>query len=206
MADLPGNVTYCTINGRLIYADADTSGDVNDLPDMTPATGRMYLTPNTLYVRDPAADVVIVPRTHVVTLLDGYIVNPGNPAQSYIKVVASDNPNMFPRDWTYTVVLELDGVSPLKIPPFAFQALGGVTMSLAQIVPTEVSPGYGLAQAEASAIAAEYWASQGIYPIYHGSNASFARPSNPAAAFWFGTVTPLNLAEGDVYWFAEVGP
>lgn len=36
--------------------------------------------------------------------------------------------------------------------------------------------------------------------IRHGSDAAFARPSAPNPAFWFGSVEPNNIANGDVYW------
>ena len=36
--------------------------------------------------------------------------------------------------------------------------------------------------------------------VRHGADAGFARPSAPNPAFWFGSVTPNNLADGDVYW------
>ncbi len=36
--------------------------------------------------------------------------------------------------------------------------------------------------------------------VRHGSDAQYPRPSAVNPAFWFGSVTPQNLVDGDVYW------
>lgn len=201
MADLPGVVTYGTVSGRLVYADLD-SADAGVLPDMVPAAGKVFITPD---LKSPAmiasASLVVMPRKVELNLVDGYLENPAVSGQRIISLVASDNPAMLPMGWTYTISFDLTGVLAGTVPAFSFQVLGGSNLDLSTLIPAPSNTGFGLSQAEAAiaALTATFGSTTSAATSAAAAAASAAGAASAVSAvIRTGTGSPLGVVSAPV--------
>jgi lysophospholipase L1-like esterase len=165
-SSLPANTTYGTVTGRIVTAVGDTPGDAALLPDQVPAVGTVTFTPKVDVVRNTSAKTVMVPR-QVVCFLDseGYLTSPADGVASAtraVTLVASDNEDISPRNWAYTVsfqVVSSTGAA-LTLPAFDIVVLAGGTFDLADLVPSEYAPVVADAVMTALVAQSASWAEQ----------------------------------------------
>lgn len=141
MADL-APLTYGTVTGRFLAIIGDTADGLED-PDAVPLVGTVTITPDLPYglvINALPVPATILPRPVQITLdANGYIEWGGN---DYIKLLATDDGNVNPTNFTYTASFELtlDGVS-IPYGPFSFQLPGGTTVDLTTVAPLASTPG-----------------------------------------------------------------
>lgn len=139
MADIPSNLSYGTVTGRFLLAYADTS-DVGPNPDAVPAQGTVYFTPSPNFIKDVGATpapVTILPASIECALdSEGYII--GYTGDRGVRLLATDDPDGNPVDWTWSVNFRLTDAtgSPVRtIPDFSFELPGGTTVDLTAASP-----------------------------------------------------------------------
>lgn len=150
---------FGTVVGRLITFVVD-SADPGAEPDPIPLEGEVTFTMNVIKVIEPnAAPVpVIIASTPIKAVLDseGYICTPlanGNASSNRsITLVATDDPDMNPTGFTYTVsyALSLNGKT-INLLPHSLALPAGATIDIATSIPPDNAPAVGTAQAEALA-------------------------------------------------------
>lgn len=113
--DLPNNVTYGKVVGQFIASVADTA-DANDLPDSVPMGGAITFTPSASIIRSTVLNPnpVTIIKTPIVAVLDadGYLCTPTTVdgvtrLVRGVVLVATDNPNLNPVGWTWSVSYRL---------------------------------------------------------------------------------------------------
>ena len=139
MADIPTNLSYGTVVGRFLLAYADTN-DVGLVPDAVPAQGTVYFTPSPNYIKDvnaSPAPVTILPSSIECSLdSEGYII--GYTGDRGVRILATDDPDGNPVDWTWSVNFRLTdatGTPVRTIPDFSFELPGGTTVDLTSAAP-----------------------------------------------------------------------
>jgi hypothetical protein len=139
MADIPSNLSYGTVTGRFLLAYAD-SNDIGSNPDAVPAKGTVYFTPSPNYIKDVTATpapVTILPASVECELdSEGYIVGYGT--DRGVRLLATDDPQGNPVDWTWRVEFRLTDAtgSPVRtVPEFSFELPGGTTVDLTDVTP-----------------------------------------------------------------------
>ena len=135
---LPSNVNYGTVVGQFIlaYADSDDSGLE---PDGIPAKGSIYFRPSPIKLLDGLSTpnpVTILPAV-VECQLDsqGYLL--GYPGERGVRLVATDDADLNPTNWTWTVEFRLtdqDDV-PVAIPSFSIALPSDTTVDLTTVSP-----------------------------------------------------------------------
>lgn len=118
---LPVNVGTGTITGGFTRSDGSA------------ASGKVQFIPSVGYLLDPSADEIIVLDMHTV-FLD---VN-GEFSQV---LVATNDADLSPINWTWLVRVDLSHKPPYK---FAIDVPSGTTRNLADISPTPTSEGYAV--------------------------------------------------------------
>ena len=161
MAALPAEVTTGTITATMLKAVVD-GVDADLFPDGVPLTGQVTFSPEigrrgysgellgggrlTVATSTPPQTIVVQP---IPVALD-----PGGALS--VVLIATDNPDIAPTGWTWTVSFDLPGV---KVPPFSFEVHAGTTADLSTLAPIEISTGSALFINEAAASAASAAAS-----------------------------------------------
>jgi len=145
MSDIPSNLSYGTVTGRFLLAYADSS-DSGLNPDAVPAQGTLYFTPSPNYIKDASASpapVTILPASIECALdADGYLVGYGT--DQGVRLLATDDPQGNPVDWTWKVNFRLTDASgtPVRtIPDFSFALPGGTTVDLTSAMPVTDADG-----------------------------------------------------------------
>lgn len=132
MTALPAQVTYVTVIGKLLKADgAPLQGQLMFSPEIgkrgysgaLAGGGRLVVTSATPPI------VVVVDPVPVTLAVDGSFS---------VSLVATDNPNIAPTGWTWTVSFALGSAT---IPPFSFAGPAGTTVDLAVVAPIAVNTG-----------------------------------------------------------------
>jgi hypothetical protein len=144
MANIPSNLSYGTVTGRFILAYGD-SNDSGAEPDAIPAAGAVYFTASPIFIKDvtasPAA-VTILPAVVEATLdSEGYICGYGTTRG--VNLIATDDPQGNPVDWTWSVEFRLtdqDG-TPVALPGFSFELPSGETVDLTVLSPVPNADG-----------------------------------------------------------------
>lgn len=127
----PSQVTYGTVVGTLVTAQAATSESAPD-PASVPCVGTVTFTPAALalYSVSSTPELIIVPQPITVTL-DGT-------GSFTVDLIATDDPDLNPVNWAYTVSFALTGVSLAKQP---INVPGGITTNLAAALPVTTVSG-----------------------------------------------------------------
>ena len=141
---LPTNVSYGTVTGRFLLAYAD-SNDVDPQPDGEPAKGFVVFTPSPIKLLDvnaSPAPVTILPAPVIANLnADGYIE--GYAGNAGIRLVATDDPDLNPNNWTWRADFRLtdeDG-GAITLPSFSFELPTGQTVDLTTLSPVPSADG-----------------------------------------------------------------
>jgi hypothetical protein len=135
---LPSNVGYGTVVGRFLLGYADGS-DTDPYPDGIPAQGSIFFTPSPANLKDitaTPAPVTILPAKVEATLdSDGYLCGFGTTRG--IRLVATDDPDLNPVDWTWGVEFRLTDELGTSVPisSFSFSLDAGTTIDLAAVAP-----------------------------------------------------------------------
>lgn len=139
MTTLPSNVSYGTVTGRFMLAYAD-GVDSDVYPDGVPAKGTVLFTPSPNYVKNAGASpdpVTILPATISCDLdSEGYVL--GSDGTRGVRLVATDDADNNPVDWTWKVTFRLTDQTdtPTRgIPDFSFELPGGSTIDLTTVMP-----------------------------------------------------------------------
>lgn len=141
---LPTNVNYGTVVGQFLLAYADGI-DVDVYPDGVPAKGSIYFRPSPIKLQDASASpnpVTILPAV-VECVLDseGYLL--GSDATRGVRLVATDDADMNPVNWTWTVEFRLtdqDDV-PVSLPSFSISLPSSTEVDLTVVAPVADSNG-----------------------------------------------------------------
>src|SRR5690606_21388486 len=133
---LPGEVSYGRVTGRFLMAVAD-GVDPDTYPDSLPAQGSVTFRPSVSLVRFPGSPAIVLPQEIVCTVdEEGYLLDEQGERGVYL--VATDDIDGNPTDWTYTVELDFGGA---LIPPFSIQVPTDSDQDLSALVPVDESPG-----------------------------------------------------------------
>ena len=158
MTDLPGNVQTCGVKGHFAYARLQ-AGDADGVLDLVPVVGLVVtLTPSPTYLLDATASppTVIVPDPLVLTTdSNGDLRDVDGNSTAY--VIASDDPDLNPHDWTYTVSFAGTAADRFRAYSAAFPA--GSTIDLSNITPVPSALGVSVSVAQAAEAAAAAYAS-----------------------------------------------
>jgi hypothetical protein len=142
---LPTNVGYGTVTGRFMLAYAD-GADPDVFPDGIAAKGTVYFTPSPVYLKNstaaPAAVTILPSTVECVLDADGYIL--GTDATPGVRLVATDDADLNPVDWTWSVEFRLTDQSdvPIRtIPAFSFSLPQGTDVDLTDVTPVTSANG-----------------------------------------------------------------
>lgn len=141
---LPTNVNYGTVVGQFLLAYADGI-DVDVYPDGVPAKGFIYFRPSPIKLQDASASpnpVTILPAVVECALdSEGYLL--GSDATRGVRLVATDDADMNPVNWTWTVEFRLtdqDDV-PVSLPSFSISLPSDTEVDLTVVAPVADSNG-----------------------------------------------------------------
>lgn len=147
--DLPSNVSYGTVKGRFLLAYAD-GADSDVFPDGAPAKGTILFTPSPANIKDVTAlvgsvvtPVTILPGTVSCDLdADGYLL--GSDGTRGVRLVATDDPDTNPTNWTWQVDYRLtdqEGAAVRGIPTHDITLPSGTTVDLTEVAPVASADG-----------------------------------------------------------------
>jgi hypothetical protein len=143
---LPSNVSYGTVHGRFILAYGDTD-DAGLFPDAVPASGSVFFTPSPVFLKNAGASpdpVTILPAPVEVSLdADGYIRAHSGADGLGVRLVATDDPDNNPVNWTWSVQFRLtdeDG-TPVPMPGFSFSLPSNSEVDLTVLSPVPSADG-----------------------------------------------------------------
>jgi hypothetical protein len=140
MPNIPSNVSYGTVKGRFILAYGDTV-DSGPEPDAIPAAGSVFFTASPVLLKNATASpdpVTILPATVEVPLdVDGYLRAFAGTDGLGVRLVATDDPENNPVNWTWRVDFRLTDPAgtPLTLPSFSFSLASGATVDLTSVSP-----------------------------------------------------------------------
>ena len=163
MADLPIGLGTGLVEGQFIIATIDKE-DPDQEPDVIAASGRINFTMGVDYATaELDSGPVTVMSSPISAVLDeeGYICTPdpvtGLPMYRGIRLIGNNDDRLSVKDWTWLVEYKFNkvGVVTPKIPTHSMSLGVGEVKDLARVVKIPSTPGYGLPQAEASALRAE---------------------------------------------------
>jgi hypothetical protein len=146
MANIPSNVSYGTVHGRFILAYGDTI-DSGGEPDATPAAGSVFFTASPILLKNASASpdpVTILPATVEVALdEDGYLRAFAGTEGLGIRLVATDDPQNNPVNWTWRVDFRLtdQAGTPVTLPSFSFSLASNAEVDLTELSPVPSADG-----------------------------------------------------------------
>lgn len=136
MPDVPAQVLYGQVVGHFVKFIADT-GDVGNVPDEVPLTGKVTLAPLTTVMRwaTTTPPRLAVPDTIVCDVLGGDLAAPGGGS---VYVIASQQPDAEPTLCQWKATFAFDGVKTQPVPvTFEVPSNGVVDLSQAIGLPPE---------------------------------------------------------------------
>lgn len=153
---LPSNVSFGTVRFRLVSVTL-TSGDADGYANSVPLSGiTVRFTPSVKVLLNstasPAPVTMVMTPITCTTDSSGYLRNPGDDTLG-VKLVATDDPDNEPAQWTYSVTFA--GAGTENLDPFSIDVPTGSDRYLTLITPISSSTGVSLSKAAAdTAIAA----------------------------------------------------
>jgi hypothetical protein len=140
--NLPTNVNHGTVTGRFLLAYAD-GNDAGSEVDWAAAKGTVLFTPSPAFLKDLTENLTFLPATIECQLdTDGYIVGPDN--QRGVKMLATDDPDVEPQNWTWRVDFRLTDQSDIatrSISSFSFSLPSDETVDISAVSPVPDSGG-----------------------------------------------------------------
>ena len=116
MATPPNNLKYGKVVGRLVRAIGDTNVDADILPDIVPiVNARVIFTASITHAKNRSSTppvTIFFDPIEVSTDNEGYLVNTDGTRE--VMLIASDDPNLDPTNFTYHVKVLGDGIAPLS--------------------------------------------------------------------------------------------
>jgi hypothetical protein len=146
----PANLTYGTITGKFFLTQLD-SADTGREPDYIPASGNVTFTPAVSSYKNLSLPAFFA-TIPVVATIDASGDLRDSQGGLGVYLVATNNPEMVPRDWTYTVTITLTGQSPISFP---ILVTGGSTTDLTIAAPVATSAGTAIVVSSSDRIAAQ---------------------------------------------------
>jgi hypothetical protein len=146
MPNIPSNVSYGTVTGRFIVAYGDTA-DSGLEPDAVPAQGSVFFTPSPILLKNQTASpspVTILPATVGVSLdEDGYLRSFAGEAGLGVRLVATDDEDNNPVNWTWSVEFRLtdEAGTPVALPSFSFSLPSNSSVDLTDLSPVPSANG-----------------------------------------------------------------
>jgi hypothetical protein len=143
---LPSNVSYGTVNGRFILAYGDTI-DSGPEPDAVPAQGSVFFTASPILLKNASASpdpVTILPAAVEVALdSDGYLRSFAGAEGLGVRLVATDDPDNNPVNWTWRVDFRLtdETGTPVSLPSFSFSLPSNTEVDLTELSPVPSADG-----------------------------------------------------------------
>lgn len=141
---LPTNVDYGTVVGQFLLAYGD-GVDADVYPDGVPAKGSIYFRPSPTKLLDAGASpnpVTILPAVVECTLdNDGYLLGPDGTRG--VNLVATDDTDLNPQDWTWLVEYRLtdqDDV-PVSVASYSIELPASTTVDLTTASPVPSADG-----------------------------------------------------------------
>jgi hypothetical protein len=146
----PVNLTYGVVNGKF-YSTLIDSNDAGREPDFTASSGTVTFTPAVPNYKNLAIPALIMttPVTGTIDAL-GDLRDSQNSLGVYL--VASNNVDLVPKDWTYTVTISVTGAAPITFP---LLVQGGGTYDLTVVSPAATSAGTAIVVSSADRILAQ---------------------------------------------------
>lgn len=162
MANIPSNIGFGTVVGQFIATAADSS-DPDREPDVVPVQGTIIFTPQIPYVRNIGAtpNPVTMLKVPIVGILDseGYLCNPViDPETGFyqrgVPLIATDDPDINPVEWTYQVsyTLSLNGRQIVTPPNHPIVVPTGETVDLTLVGPVASSTGNAIVRGPANVL------------------------------------------------------
>lgn len=116
MATPPNNLKYGKVVGRLVRAIGDTNVDADILPDIVPiVNARVIFTASITHAKNRSSTppvTIFFDPIEVSTDNEGYLVNTDGTRE--VMLIASDDPNLDPTNFTYHVKVLGDSIAPLS--------------------------------------------------------------------------------------------
>jgi hypothetical protein len=209
MANIPSNLSYGTVTGRFIvaYQDSDDSGSE---PDAIPAAGSIFFTASPTLIKNALAEpapVSILPAVVEATLdSEGYLCGYGTTRG--IILVATDDPQGNPVDWTWRVDFRLTDQTgtPLSVAPFSFELPSDTTVDLTVAAPVQsvngeyyivgpTGPANELTVGTVTTLAPEEDATVEITGASPDQTINFGIPQGLAATIEVGTVDTVESSD-----------
>lgn len=141
---LPTNVDYGTVVGQFLLAYGD-GVDADVFPDGVPAKGSIYFRPSPVKLLDAGASpnpVTILPAVVECTLdTNGYLLGPDG--TQGVNLVATDDADLNPTDWTWLVEFRLtdqDDV-PVSVASYSIELPASTTVDLTTVSPVPSANG-----------------------------------------------------------------
>ena len=125
---LPSDVSTGTVTISIRTIGLVSQEDLS--PESTPVVGRVTFTPSPEYFMHPGEGMVFSTSAQTVFL--------GSDGDATVVLMATDDPDVQPTNWTYLVTFLLEG---LKIPSFHMSVPSGSTQDLASVIPVPQSDG-----------------------------------------------------------------
>lgn len=154
---LPTNISYGTVVGQFLAALQD-GPDPDKLPEGVPMSGTVTFIASPVYVLDynSAPNPVTIVKTPIVCSLDseGYVcspyVSPTSPLSRGVSLIATDDPDLLPVDWTWTVMYNLTDPngSRVSLPNQDILVPGGTTVDLTTVMNVAASNGTVITKGE----------------------------------------------------------
>jgi hypothetical protein len=144
MANIPDNLSYGTVSGQFIVAYQD-SEDSGSEPNILPAAGSIFFTASPTAIKNVSADpdpVTLFPAVVEATLdEDGYLC--GYDTVRGISLIATDDPQGNPVDWTWRVDFRLteSNGTPINLESFNFSLPGDSEVDLTLLAPVQLANG-----------------------------------------------------------------
>jgi len=128
VAGLPADVGLCTVTGTLTRSLQIEGTDLE--PDVEPLIGSVRFTPSVDRVTHGASDSII--------FLDPITAELDENGQFVVSLVATDDTDLNPKDWTYSVAFHLKNA---KLATFSINAPAGGTVDISEVAPARSSTG-----------------------------------------------------------------
>lgn len=135
MTQPPAELTYGTIKWWVAGMVADTTADINDLPELRSVNGRAFVTPDVesdgLFLQELTTPLTLLKIEAELLIVEGRLQDKAG--HDFAKLLANDSPGLSQTGWSYTLRFELD--DGLTFGEFSFYLTTGEVLDLTMVVP-----------------------------------------------------------------------